>query len=75
VRNRNEWRDVAAPANADLWLTLEETGRVTAALAAVVMGLNLAEADEFWMVYQSLPRTDLYAHGKVSPAVMTWEAS
>jgi DNA-binding transcriptional ArsR family regulator len=31
-----EWQDVAALANADLWLTVEETREVTAALAAVV---------------------------------------
>jgi hypothetical protein len=31
-----EWRDVAALANADLWLTVEETRKVTAALAAVL---------------------------------------
>jgi hypothetical protein len=31
-----EWRDVAALANADLWLTIEETRRVTASLAAVL---------------------------------------
>jgi DNA-binding transcriptional ArsR family regulator len=31
-----EWRDVAALANADVWLTAEETREVTAALAAVV---------------------------------------
>jgi DNA-binding transcriptional ArsR family regulator len=31
-----EWQDVAALANADLWLTVEETRGVTAALAAVV---------------------------------------
>jgi DNA-binding transcriptional ArsR family regulator len=30
-----EWRDVATLANADLWLTVEETRSVTAALAAV----------------------------------------
>jgi DNA-binding transcriptional ArsR family regulator len=31
-----EWRDVAALANADLWLTVEEARQVTAALAAVL---------------------------------------
>jgi DNA-binding transcriptional ArsR family regulator len=31
-----EWRDVAALANTDLWLTVEETRAVAAALAAVV---------------------------------------
>jgi DNA-binding transcriptional ArsR family regulator len=31
-----EWRDVAALANADLWLTADETLKVTAALAAVL---------------------------------------
>lgn len=31
-----EWQDVASLANADLWLTVEETRAVTAALAAVV---------------------------------------
>jgi DNA-binding transcriptional ArsR family regulator len=31
-----EWRDVAALANADLWLTADETRKVTAALAAVL---------------------------------------
>jgi DNA-binding transcriptional ArsR family regulator len=31
-----EWRDVAALANADLWLTAEEAKEVTASLAAVV---------------------------------------
>ena len=31
-----EWQDVAALANADLWLTAEEAQEVTAALAAVV---------------------------------------
>jgi DNA-binding transcriptional ArsR family regulator len=31
-----EWQDVAALANADLWLTAEETRKVTAALAAVL---------------------------------------
>jgi DNA-binding transcriptional ArsR family regulator len=31
-----EWRDVAALANTDLWLTAEETRAVTAALSAVV---------------------------------------
>jgi DNA-binding transcriptional ArsR family regulator len=31
-----EWQDVAALANADLWLSVEETRGVTAALAAVI---------------------------------------
>ncbi len=31
-----EWQDVAALSNADLWLTVEETRKVTAALAAVL---------------------------------------
>ena len=31
-----EWQDVAALDNADLWLTAEETRKVTAALAAVL---------------------------------------
>jgi hypothetical protein len=31
-----EWQDVAALSNADVWLTVEETQAVTAALAAVV---------------------------------------
>lgn len=31
-----EWQDVALLANADVWLTAEETRRVTAALAAVL---------------------------------------
>ncbi|HST18643.1 MAG TPA: winged helix-turn-helix domain-containing protein [Gaiellaceae bacterium] len=31
-----EWRDVAALANADLWLTADETRKITAALAAVL---------------------------------------
>ena len=31
-----EWQDVAALTNADLWLTAEETRKVTAALAAVL---------------------------------------
>jgi DNA-binding IclR family transcriptional regulator len=31
-----EWRDVAALTNADLWLTAEETRKVNAALAAVL---------------------------------------
>ncbi|HXZ56188.1 MAG TPA: winged helix-turn-helix domain-containing protein [Gaiellaceae bacterium] len=31
-----EWRDVAFLANADLWLTVEETRKLTAALAAVL---------------------------------------
>jgi DNA-binding transcriptional ArsR family regulator len=31
-----EWRDAAALANADLWLTVEETRKVTAALDAVL---------------------------------------
>lgn len=31
-----EWRDVATLANADLWLTVEETRKVTAAIAAAL---------------------------------------
>lgn len=31
-----EWQDVASLANADLWLTVEETREVTAALASVL---------------------------------------
>src|SRR5215468_3417955 len=31
-----EWRDVASLSNADLWLTVEETQEVTAAIAAVL---------------------------------------
>jgi DNA-binding transcriptional ArsR family regulator len=31
-----EWQDVAALVNADLWLTVEETRELTAALAAVI---------------------------------------
>ena len=31
-----EWRDVAALSNADVWLTAEETREVTAALAAAL---------------------------------------
>jgi hypothetical protein len=31
-----EWQDAAALGNADLWLTVEETREVTAALAAAV---------------------------------------
>jgi DNA-binding IclR family transcriptional regulator len=31
-----EWQDIAALGNADVWLTVEETREVTAALAAVV---------------------------------------
>jgi hypothetical protein len=37
--------------------------------------VDLAGADESSVVCQSLPGTDPYAHGKVSPAVMTREAS
>ncbi len=41
-----EWRDAAAVANTDLWLTAEETVRLTAALAAVLepyRGRSLAD--------------------------------
>ena len=31
-----EWREVASLVNADLWLTAEETRKVTAALAAAL---------------------------------------